>query len=313
MDNNNNTQETTEVSFDDLLDSFLNTNISDTQDTTSNKNNAPLTGESYDFSGMSEINIDNNEQVKEDQSISEETSVKSFLIDQPLDELGSGEKELMKAYLNFIETVYTISNSYNVTTPELKLRSSMLVPNYRPTIGQILSKDVLDGWDILLTTNFEELKDLDMSGSDDDFLNYAEKLSNANLQFAIVSYIETLIELEACELSYQEKKLRFQKRKIEQEFFEEQRRKNERKQKFIDAVRAKNFPIDAERLINNYLKTANKDAEGAFEALVENPAIYAPIQMDKIKPRLFGLIKKSAKDGIRMNKKIGKFMKNLKA
>jgi len=138
-------------------------------------------------------------------------------------------------------------------------------------------------------------------------------MTNPNLQFALVSYVEILIELESCELEYEDKKLRARKRKIEKEFFEEQKRKNERKQRFIAAVAAKHFPIDADRLVTNYLKTANKDPKGAYEALTENPAIYAPIQNEKIKPRFFGLIKKTPKDGIRINKKIGKFLKKLKA
>lgn len=233
--------------------------------------------------------------------------------DVSLEELGDSERELMKAYTNFLEAVYTVASLSNVQTPEFMFNSGMLIPNYKPKYGKIVSEDILEGWDLLLKTHYNEFKDLDMSGDDDAFLNYAEKLSDPNLQFAIVSYIEVLIELEGCEISYEQRKLRARKRRIEIEFMEEQRRKNERKQHFIEAVAAKHFPINAEQLITNYIKTANKDPDGAYKALTENPAIYAPIETNKIKPRLFGLIKKSPKDGIRMNKKIGKFLKNLRA
>ena len=84
-------------------------------------------------------------------------------------------------------------------------------------------------------------------------------------------------------------------------------------QKFIEAIKAKNFPIDAERLVNNFFKSVRKDPEGAQKILETNPATYAPIQVEKIPPRFFGMIKPKPEDGIRINKEIGKFLKNLKA
>lgn len=294
-----------DVSFDALLDDFLNNELSgveEYQPKTSGNKEGIQTPE----------NMAEQENMPMADAVVAESGSKSFAATDSLENLGAGERELMKAYNNFLESVYTIAGIDGVEAPDFTLTASMMIPNYRPQIGQILSEDVLQGWDLLLHLHYDELKDLDMKSSDDGFLNYAEKLTNPNLQFAIVSYVEILIELESCEISYEDKKMRARRRKIEKEFIEEQRRKNERKKKFIDAVAAKNFPIDADRLVTNYLKTANKDPKGAFEALTENPAIYAPIQNDKIKPRLFGLIKKSSKDGIRMNKMIGKFMKKLK-
>ena len=95
--------------------------------------------------------------------------------------------------------------------------------------------------------------------------------------------------------------------------YEEFQRRRERKERFIKALKERNFPIDADRLINNYFKTASKDAKAAYEVLTTNPAIYAPIENDKIKPRLFGLLKVSPEDGIRENHRIGAYLKKLKA
>ena len=47
--------------------------------------------------------------------------------------------------------------------------------------------------------------------------------------------------------------------------------------------------------------------------LTNNPATFAPIEINKIKPRLFGLIKVTPQDGIRVNHEIGEFIKKLKA
>lgn len=82
---------------------------------------------------------------------------------------------------------------------------------------------------------------------------------------------------------------------------------------YIEAIKKQDFPIDAERLVTNYFKTAKKDPEGAQKMLENNPATFAPIQIDKLRPRFFGMIKPKPEDGIRINKEIGKFLKNLKA
>ena len=291
------------VDFDALLDDFLNNELSGIEEYHPSE-------QAIKYSAKDKQSPD---QEPSQQAASDDSVQPAPVEDDFMDQLGSGEKELMKAYNNFLESIYTIAEINNEEAPEFRLETMMMIPNYRPAVGQVLSEDVLKGWDFLLHIHFEELRNLDMHSSDDEFLNYAEKLTNPNLQFALVSYVEILIELESCELEYEDKKLRARKRKIEKEFFEEQKRKNERKQRFIAAVAAKHFPIDADRLITNYLKTANKDPKGAYEALTENPAIYAPIQNEKIKPRFFGLIKKTPKDGIRINRKIGKFLRRLKA
>jgi hypothetical protein len=148
--------------------------------------------------------------------------------------------------------------------------------------------------------------------SDEEFLNFAESLSDQNLQLAIISYVEILIDIENCEITYEEKRLKAQRKRIERELYEEYQRRRERKQRFVEAVKKRNFPIDADRLINNYFKTSSKDAKGAYEALIKNPAVYAPIEINKIKPRFLGLLKVTPKDGIRENHRLGEFLKHLK-
>ena len=148
--------------------------------------------------------------------------------------------------------------------------------------------------------------------NDEKLLDFAEKTSNENLQFAIISYVEILIEMEGCEISYKERKLRKEKRKLEREIYLEHQRRAEKAKAYIDAIQEKQFPINAERLVKNFFKTSNKDPQGAFQVLTENPAVFAPIDFSKIKPRLFGLLKVGPQDGIRMNRLIGNFLKHLK-
>ena len=54
-------------------------------------------------------------------------------------------------------------------------------------------------------------------------------------------------------------------------------------------------------------------SESAKKMLENNPATFAPIQIDKIPSRFFGLIKAKPEDGKKINKKLGKFLKNLEA
>lgn len=228
-------------------------------------------------------------------------------------DLGSDESELAQAYANFLDAVAAIAAMREIPLPQFAFDPEMLVPNYKPSSGRRISGDALLCWDIMLQAFPEKLSTLTPGATDEEFLNFAEGLADQNLQLAIISYVEILIDIENCEISYEEKRLKAQRRRIERELYEEYQRRRERKLKFIEAVRKRGFPVDAERLINNYFKTAAKDAKGAFEALTKNPAVYAPIETQKIKPRFFGLLKVTPKDGIRENQRLGNFLKHLKA
>ena len=129
---------------------------------------------------------------------------------------------------------------------------------------------------------------------------------------AVVSYVEILFEIEGCEIAYEKRLLEYEHRKIEEEIIEEHRKRGERARKYVDAIERKKFPINAERLVHGYFKVAGKDPEGSFQALTTNPAIFAPIEIDKIKPKFFGLIKPTPRDGLIFNRKIGDFLKKLK-
>lgn len=227
--------------------------------------------------------------------------------------LGDDEEELAQAYTNFINSVCSIADMRQIDAPDFVFKTTMLVPNYKPSVGRKISFDASLGWDVLLEAFPEKLSTLNPNSSDEQFLNFAEGLSDQNLQLAIISYVEILIDIENCEISYEQKRIKAQRKRIEKAIYMEYQRRRERKKRFIDAVKNKNFPIDAERLMNNYFKTASKDAEAAYQVLTTNPAVYAPIESEKIKPRMFGLIKPKPEDGIRENHRIGAFLKKLKA
>ncbi len=229
---------------------------------------------------------------------------------QPM--LGTDESELAQAFINYSSSINNLSRVrlQKEFVPNFKIE--MLYPNYKPSTGLVLSDDLVDGWLMLCKMFPQDVGTFPLKSTDEQFLNFAEKLSNQDLQLAVISYVEILIDLEACELSYMAKLLRYQEKHVKRILYEEYLARKERQQKFVTAISKQNFPIDAELLVTNYFRVSQKDVDGAFKALTTNPAIFAPIDFKKLKPRFFGLIKVSPRDGIRMNIKIGNFLKNLR-
>ena len=227
-------------------------------------------------------------------------------------ELGSEESELAQAFINYKTSVDKLAKEHLNDRFYTEFSIDFLYPNYKPSVGELLSDDLVKGWLVLSQIFPQEVGAFPTSSTDEEFLNFAETLKNQDLQLAVISYVEILIDMESCELTYRAKLAQYQEKHIKRIMYEEYLARKERQRKFIEAVKKKNFPIDAERLITNYFRVAQKDVDGAFKALTTNPAIFAPIDFSKIKPRFFGLIKVTPKDGIRLNSEIGNFMKKLK-
>ncbi len=327
--------------FEKLLDSFINdTNLEETSD----KDAATESYQDSSFHETTKTDDDNNDdEMQEDEMQEDEIDYASVLspedqkinsavtddLDQELvsslqdakaeaeedknqPTLGNDESELAQAFLNFFNSVNKLSSAYLNKNFECLFEIDDLYPNYKPSTGRIISDDIVNGW-LLLTKMFpKELGNFPINSSDEAFLNFAEKLANSDLQLAVISYVEILIDIESCELSYKDKYLKYQEKHIKKIMYEEYMARKERQKKFTEALAKKNFPVDADRLISNYFRVAQKDVDGAFKALTTNPAIFAPIDFSKIKPRWFGLVKVTPKDGIRINLEIGNFLKRLK-
>ena len=232
--------------------------------------------------------------------------------DEKIPQLGNDESELAQAFINFQSSINKLSNEKLNQEFECRFNIDELYPNYKPSRGRIISDDLVAGWRLLCKMFPDTVGKFSPNSSDEEFLNFAEKLRDQNLQLAVISYVEILIDIESCELSYLAKLAQYQERHIKRIMYEEYLARKERQQRFIEALKKKNFPVDAERLITNYFRVAQKDVDGAYRALTTNPAIFAPIDFSKIKPRFFGLVKVTPKDGIRINIEIGNFLKKLK-
>ncbi len=227
--------------------------------------------------------------------------------------LAEEEKNLFDAYSNFIKSAEQIAKKNKINLPKFRIKEELLLPRYKPYLNQDFAYDTLRCWDILIKAYPSRVQNINPGASDEDLLNYAEKVTDEDLQMFIISYVETLIELEGCEIAYEKRRLKAKRKKIEKEIVEEHQRRVEKMKKYINAIEDKEFPVNAERLVNNYFKNAARDADGAYKVLTNNPATFSPIEVSKIKDRFFGLIKAKPEDGIRVNKELGNFLKNLKA
>ncbi len=222
------------------------------------------------------------------------------------------EQNLFDAHKNFSTAIFQIADKNNIKHPSFKITEDLLYPRYKPYLGEKFAYDSLAGWDVMIKAYPTRIMNINPGAKDEELLEYAEKTTDEDLQLAIISYVEILIELESCEIAYEKRRLKAKRKKIEREVIEEHQRRIDRMRKYIKAIEEKQFPINAERLITNYFKTSRKDADGAFKVLTNNPATFAPIDVSKIKARFFGLIKAKPEDGIRINRELGNFLKKLK-
>ena len=311
-----------DADFEKLLDSFINAKIEeqDNDNPSTNKDNVVSekieADEEDDVIHLSEKGEEINNEISEndlDQELLASLSdAKDDIADDKEVTLGTDESELAQAFINFYNSVNKLSTLHLGHDFTTKFYLDDLYPNYKPSLSERITNDLAAGWLLLVKIFPDQVGQFPITSTDEEFLTFAEKLSNQDLQLAIISYIEVLIDMESCELSYKLKLAKHQEKFVKRMMYEEYLARKERQRKFTEAVKAKNFPIDAERLISNYFRVAQKDVNGAFKALTTNPAIFAPIDFNKIKPRFFGLIKVSPKDGIRVNMKIGNFLKKLK-
>lgn len=227
--------------------------------------------------------------------------------------LDEGEKALFEAYKNFSNAIVMMAGMNDAEAPDFRVDASLLSPHYKYRTGSQIADDAVKGWEIMFKVHGPVLAGLNPEASDEELLDFAEHCEDEILQLAVISYVEILIEMEGCEIALEERRLKAKRRKIEREIYEEHQRRIERKQRYIEAIRKKKFPVDAERLVNNYFKTAQKDPDSAYQVLINNPAVYAPIDTSKLQPRFFGLIKPTPQDGIRVNRELGCYLKKIKA
>lgn len=306
--------------FEKLLNSFINTKLEDEEEPAeqppsnqSSESEITISADDFQLSEHdAQVNAEASKEFEDELAATFSDARMAADEEENAPELGSEESELAQAFINYQNSIDKLASSAEIELPEWRFHIDSLYPNYKPSTGQILSGDLVNGWNLLCKMFPDNVGRFPVTSSDEEFLNFAETIRNQDLQLAIISYVEILIDMESCELLYQTKLAKYQEKHIKKIMYEEYLARKERQRRFVEEVQKKDFPIDAERLVSSYFRVAQKDVDGAFQALTTNPAIFAPIDFSKIKPRFFGLVKVTPKDGIRVNMEIGKFMKKLK-
>lgn len=294
--------------FDKLLDDFIANQLNDIESDIANnfdeKNNTKNTEDSEEISDDELLPQNNSE------TFNFEEYVQDFSIQAQ--NLATEERKLFDALINLIKSSICCAKETDVEINKFDVNIEDIIPRFNPQRIENITQNILQCWELLIKSQPERLANLPINPSDEQILNYAEKTTNKNLMMALISYVECLIEMDSCEIAYNLRKVKYKKYKIEKKIYEEEMHRKEKIRLYIKAIKEKNFPIDADLLINNFFKAIRKDPEAAKKIIEKNPATFAPIQIDKLPNKFFGMIKAKPEDGIKINKKIGKFIKNLK-
>ena len=213
-----------DLEFEKLLNEFISSQLEDVDIEENTPSKTPQSNKKND-------NIQHS-QSQDDDEVSPE--------DKEFDILKDNEKSLMKAYRNFGDALDLLASDFQLNSPKFELSVTMLYPNYKPSVGKIIANDTLAGWDIILKSHPELKGVIHPHATDEEMLNIAEKSDDDALQFALISYVELLIELEGCEISYKERKLKHEKRKLEREIYEEHQKRIARINRYIEALKEEN-------------------------------------------------------------------------
>ena len=295
---------------EDSLDSFLTSPVVSSGNASATQLQQDDSGKESSENNAHSVSMENLSEIMAQTTVT--TSQNTQDNDTASNKLKQEEQELARAVANFQDGIMAMADKKNLKLPDTDYEEDMLYPNYKPSIGKKIAQYLLACWDIMNKYDPENMKRLSKDAGDEEYLVFAETLNDTDMQLAIISYVEILINLEICEVSYEQKKEILQKNRIKRELYDEYMGLQERKALFIKKLKEKNFPINADRLIGNYFRVAQKDPDGSYNALVKNPAMFSPIEFEKIRPKFFGLIKVTPEDGIKANQKIGRFIKKLK-
>ncbi|MBO6290107.1 MAG: hypothetical protein J6N45_07285, partial [Alphaproteobacteria bacterium] len=187
-----------EDDFEKLLNNFINSKDDDSNYSTKNSSDSPFIELNE---SDKEINQELSNEIEEDLAASLAAGKEEAVANANQPNLGSDESELAQAFINFQTSVNKLSAEILKQKFECSFVIDDLYPNYKPSVGRLISADVVNGW-LLLSKMFpNDIGKFSPSSSDEEFLNFAEKLNNQDLQLAVISYVEVLIDMESCELS----------------------------------------------------------------------------------------------------------------
>lgn len=154
-------------------------------------------------------------------------------------------------------------------------------------------------------TPLEKIAQIEMARiQDQDSLSVAQQI--------LISYILIMLDMQIINEKLDLMDVEDEQKRIIEEIRETEDGERALKQRFIQAIERRRFPVNARKLINNYFNLSRKEPDKAYHTLITNPLFFSPIQMERLPKKFFGLIKPGPKDAAAVNKRLASYLKSLK-
>ena len=125
----------------------------------------------------------------------------------------------------------------------------------------------------------------------------------------LLDYIEVQQQKDEEDVAIEKMEVKKKGKTLQEKIRAFQKQRKDLIKRFSAGIEGENFPVNAERLFKNYLHMADLDAQKAWDTLIANPAFFSPIIVeDKDGKRIL-----SIDDAKKINKKMGSFIKKMKA
>ncbi len=124
----------------------------------------------------------------------------------------------------------------------------------------------------------------------------------------LMDYLELLLNKNEADLEEQGRAIQERAEAVLDKLNEAEARRTALIELYASKIEAEHFPVDAKKLIRNYLKMLKRDAKQAWDVLISNPAYFSPI----ITKNPGGAQTLSPSQAIEENKRLARFMKGLK-
>ena len=207
-------EEQTDTSLEDEFARLLNNFISDSKETpiyssssfqeTSSSGSQGIAQNSLDDFANTLLNSSTQESQNLDSFITPQNQTTSSSISEPSSNSNSDDNptklkpeefELSRAFFNFKDGILAIAHKKNLKTPSIDYQDKDLYPNYKPSIGKKIAQYLLNSWDVLNKYDPENMKRLSTNATDEEYLVFAESLTDTDMQLVIISYVEILINM----------------------------------------------------------------------------------------------------------------------
>ncbi len=154
-------------------------------------------------------------------------------------------------------------------------------------------------------TPLEKIAQIEMARiQDQDSLSTAQQI--------LISYILIMLDMQIINEKLDLMDVEDEQKRIIEEIRETEEGERALKQRFIQAIERRRFPVNARKLINNYFNLSRKEPDKAYHTLITNPLYFSPIQMERLPKKFFGLVKPGPKDAAAVNKRLASYLKSLK-